>query len=158
MVGAGYQRPSHHMKLKIVGVLAFMALVASHAFASTVVYEAPETLAVKKIETVEVKEPKTWTPDEVKQELKIHFADAPIMVEIARCESQFRHYMADGSTLRGRVDNADTGVFQINKRFHEKRAVSLGLDINTLAGNIAYARLLYEEQGTRPWNASAHCW
>jgi peptidoglycan hydrolase-like protein with peptidoglycan-binding domain len=34
----------------------------------------------------------------------------------------------------------------------------MGYDINTLAGNIAYARYLYDTEGTGPWLASASCW
>lgn len=87
-----------------------------------------------------------------------YFQDIPIMVQIARCESTFRHTLADGSVLQGRVDPADTGVMQINKRYHEATAINLGLDIETLEDNMAYARHLYESQGTQPWSASAPCW
>jgi len=80
------------------------------------------------------------------------------MIQIARCESQFRHILTDGSVLRGRVDSADTGVMQINARYHGDVAEKLGLDLLNLHDNMAYARNLYERQGTRPWNASAPCW
>jgi hypothetical protein len=87
-----------------------------------------------------------------------YFNDIPVMIQIARCESTFRHTLADGSVLKGVVDPADTGVMQINKRFHESRAIELGLDLHNLHDNMAYARYLYEKQGTRPWNSSAPCW
>lgn len=87
-----------------------------------------------------------------------YFKDIPVMIQVARCESGFRQTLADGSVLRGVVDSADTGVMQINKRYHEKAAASLGLDLDDIAGNLAYARHLYEKQGTQPWNASASCW
>lgn len=80
------------------------------------------------------------------------------MIQVARCESTFRHILADGSVLRGIVDKDDTGVMQINKRYHGARAVELGLDLHDLEDNMAFARALYNEQGTRPWNASAPCW
>ncbi len=80
------------------------------------------------------------------------------MIHIARCESTFRHTLADGSVLRGRVDNDDTGVMQINKRYHEETARSMNLNLYDIYHNMAYARYLYETQGTRPWNASAPCW
>lgn len=80
------------------------------------------------------------------------------MIQIARCESTFRHTLADGTVLQGRVDPADTGVMQINKRYHEKTATELGLNLDDIYGNLAYARNLYERQGTKPWNASAPCW
>jgi hypothetical protein len=34
----------------------------------------------------------------------------------------------------------------------------MGLDIETLDGNLAYARHLYRTQGTAPWVYSEHCW
>ncbi len=87
-----------------------------------------------------------------------YFKDIPVMIQIARCESHFRHTLADGSVLQGRVDSADTGVMQINKRYHQSEALKLGIDLTDLEGNMTYARHLYETQGTRPWNASAQCW
>lgn len=87
-----------------------------------------------------------------------YFKDIPVMVAVAKCESHFQHTLSDGSILKGRVDSADTGVMQINKRYHGAKALELGLDLNNLYDNMAYARHLYEDQGTRPWNASAPCW
>jgi len=80
------------------------------------------------------------------------------MIHIARCESTFRHTLADGSVLRGRVDPADTGVMQINLRYHGETAKKLGLDVTDIYDNMAYARNLYERQGTQPWSASEPCW
>lgn len=87
-----------------------------------------------------------------------YFEDVPVLIEIARCESTFRHELADGSVLQGRVDPADTGVMQINKRYHQGTAAAMSLNLNNIYDNMAYARHLYEEQGTRPWNSSAPCW
>jgi hypothetical protein len=47
---------------------------------------------------------------------------------------------------------------QINAHFHEDDAMELGYDIDTLEGNTAYGRYLYEKYGLRPWSASAPCW
>jgi len=90
--------------------------------------------------------------------VRSYFSDVPVMIQIARCESQFRHTLADGSILQGEVDPADTGVMQINKRYHGKTATELGLDLSNLYDNMAYARSLYERKGTKPWSASAPCW
>lgn len=90
--------------------------------------------------------------------VRTYFKDIPVLVEVARCESTFRHTLKDGSVLKGRVDSDDTGVMQINKRYHSKDAESLGLDLNNLYDNMAYARDLYLRQGTKPWSASAPCW
>ncbi len=98
------------------------------------------------------------SPSKVEAVVREYFSDIPIMIEIARCESTFRHTLADGSVLRGYVDNADTGVMQINLRYHQQTAKRLGLDLENIYDNMAYARYLYERQGTQPWNASAPCW
>lgn len=87
-----------------------------------------------------------------------YFKDVPVLAEVARCESTFRHTLADGSVLRGRVDNRDTGVMQINTYYHGATAEKLGLDLKNLYDNMAYARYLYEQQGTQPWSASMPCW
>jgi len=87
-----------------------------------------------------------------------YFKDIPIMIQVARCESTFRHTLADGTVLRGFIDNDDTGVMQINKRYHLATAIAMGLDLENIYDNMAYARYLYERQGTQPWNASRPCW
>lgn len=90
--------------------------------------------------------------------VRSYFQDIPVMIEIARCESTFRHELEDGSVLKGRVDPADTGVMQINMRYHQSKAAAMHLNLEDLYHNMAYARYLYETQGTQPWNASADCW
>jgi hypothetical protein len=96
--------------------------------------------------------------NETERIVRSYFRDIPIMVEIARCESTFRHTLADGSVLQGRVDPDDTGVMQINKFFHEETATNMQLDLDDIYHNMAYARYLYETQGTQPWSASMPCW
>ncbi len=87
-----------------------------------------------------------------------YFSDIPVLIQVARCESTFRHTLEDGSVLRGKVDSRDTGVMQINTYYHATEAAELGLDLTVLEDNMAYARNLYERQGTQPWSASAPCW
>ena len=55
-------------------------------------------------------------------------------------------------------DDPDTGILQINSSVHGKRAKQLGYNLNTLEGNLGYGLLLYQEEGVRPWSASAFCW
>jgi hypothetical protein len=86
------------------------------------------------------------------------FADAPIMIEIARCESRFRQFEEDGSVFRGKINPKDVGLFQVNEHYHLEASRKLGIDIHTAAGNIAYARILYKANGTRDWNWSKSCW
>jgi hypothetical protein len=87
-----------------------------------------------------------------------YFADIPVMIQVARCESTFRHTLADGSVLTGRVDNRDTGVMQINTYYHGATMEAMELDVYDIEDNMAYARHLYEQQGLQPWSASRPCW
>lgn len=90
--------------------------------------------------------------------LRVQYADTPILVEIARCESTFSQFDKDGNVVRGRVNNQDVGVMQINEKYHADRAQELGLDIHTIEGNVAYAKYLYEQEGAAPWKSSSKCW
>lgn len=98
------------------------------------------------------------TSIDTEAEVRKYFSDIPVMIQVARCESTFRHTLADGSVLKGKVDSRDTGVMQINSYYHSKTAAELGLDITKLEDNMAYARNLYEKKGTQPWSASSACW
>ena len=99
---------------------------------------------------------KEKTIEEIIQE---EFADTPIMIEVARCESHLKQFERDGLTvLRGKITPEDVGVFQINEYFHLSSSKQMKLDIHTLEGNIAYAKYLYKTQGTQPWRASKACW
>jgi hypothetical protein len=90
--------------------------------------------------------------------VRSYFSDIPVMIQIARCESTFRHTLSDGTVLHGQRDPADIGVMQINQRYHGENARELGLDLRDLHDNMEYARDLYLKQGTKPWTASAACW
>lgn len=79
------------------------------------------------------------------------------MVEVARCESQFRQFDNNDKVLKNPHSPA-YGVFQIMASVHETDAKSIGLDIYTLQGNIAFAKVLYDSQGLTPWEASRPCW
>lgn len=94
----------------------------------------------------------------IEKYLKEHYADTPILIEIARCESTFTHYDKNGVLVRGKVNKADVGVMQINEKYHLETAKKLGYDIHTVEGNVAYAKHLYEEFGASPWSASSPCW
>lgn len=94
----------------------------------------------------------------VEEAVREYFADIPLMIEIAKAESKFRQFGKDGKPLQGIAVAEDTGVFQVNKTYHLARSKKLGYDIDTLAGNMAYARRLYEEQGAQPWVSSYPMW
>ena len=96
--------------------------------------------------------------EDVKRITKEYFKETPILAEIARCESTYRQFSSAGVPLRGIVNGADVGVMQINETYHLARSAKLGMDIDTLEGNLEYGALLYKEQGSQPWSASKPCW
>ena len=96
--------------------------------------------------------------EEQAKELGMSANMATLAQSIAFCESTMRQFDKNGKVLRGRVDSADTGLFQINKRYHKARADKHGYDINTTEGNIGYALYLLQTDGSRHWNASKKCW
>lgn len=96
-------------------------------------------------------------PAKMKEIIKATFPDAPIMVHVAECESGLRHRTQNG-TLVHNVRTDDVGVLQIHRPVHEAAARRAGIDLTTLQGNLAWGRRLYDQSGTRPWNASKRCW
>jgi hypothetical protein len=94
----------------------------------------------------------------VEEYVRERFENYPVMAEVAKCESHFRHFKKDGDIIRGEVNKKDIGVMQINEYYHKDRAVKLGINLYTLQGNIDYAEYLFEKEGTAPWLASSKCW
>ncbi len=101
---------------------------------------------------------KNDNPITFEQYVREYFKDNPILAEIAKCESTFRQYSSTGEVIKGKVNKSDVGVMQINKYYHLERANKLGFDLNTIEGNMAYAKKLYESEGTKPWKSSSSCW
>jgi hypothetical protein len=91
------------------------------------------------------------TPAEIEKRVSEYFTDVPVMIEIAKCESKFRQYTDAGNVLRGGGSGGMIGIFQFYELIHKAPALALGFDIETVEGNIAYARHIYEQEGTRPW-------
>ncbi len=94
----------------------------------------------------------------VEGQVKAYFSDIPVLISVARCESDFRQTNKDGSLFRGKINKSDVGVMQINQYYNASSALRLGYNIETLQGNMAFARHLYEVYGTDPWSASQKCW
>lgn len=90
--------------------------------------------------------------------VRTYFADTPVMIEIARCESKFRQFTDSGNPLYGGYQGKMVGVFQVYEDIHADFAKGMGMDIRTLGGNMAYAKYLYEREGTQPWMSSFPCW
>ena len=94
----------------------------------------------------------------VEATVREYFADIPVMIEVARCESKFRQFADSGNVLRGGVGGQMIGVYQFFDRYHVGPASALGFDIETLEGNLDYARHTYAQEGTAPWNSARDCW
>lgn len=142
----------------IVSVLAGIGLLASSFMVPNInTFDAGASTTSQVAETIApavVKAPKT-----VEEMVKEYFKDSPIMAKIAWCESRNRQFEKDGKTVyTGRIDADDTGVMQINKYYHLKTATKLGINLDSVEGNMAYAKYLYEKEGTTPWNSSSKCW
>ena len=88
----------------------------------------------------------------------------PTLKRICSCESTGKPYNepkqfnADGTVVKGKVNPLDTGMCQINLKYHQATAERLDYDLFTEYGNASYAIYLFETQGTTPWNWSAGCW
>lgn len=127
-------------------ILTVSSPVAAYAAASTTADTASTTLVAPR------------TNAGMEEYVRAYFADIPIMAEVARCESTFTQYGKSGKALHAGTNNGMIGLFQIHARIHRAEALSMGLDINTAAGNVAYARHLYEQEGLDPWYSSKACW
>jgi hypothetical protein len=94
----------------------------------------------------------------VESYVKEQFKDEPILVDVARCESTFRQFDDTGNIIRGKVNDKDVGVMQINEHYHADDAAKLGYNIYTTEGNVAFGKYLYEKYGVQPWVSSSKCW
>lgn len=128
-----------HIDRKDIKVLQIICLVCLSLF----FYQ--QVLALTATST-----PALPTVSETESAVRAYFADVPAMIAIAKCESGFRQYTNSGTPLRG--SNLYIGVFQIDEKIHAKKALDLGFDIYTLDGNLAYAKYLYSQAGTKPWS------
>lgn len=108
-------------------------------------------------QVIPVATPVQNTNDGLEARVRLYFSDASLMAEIARCESGFRQFNSNGNPLDGGAGGM-IGLFQINAGVHAKYAKSINMDIYTVDGNLAYARKLYQEEGTNPWLSSFSCW
>jgi hypothetical protein len=93
---------------------------------------------------------------DVEARIRQYFADVPVMANIAKCESGFRQYGSDGLPLFD-PSYSMIGAFQVSAA-HLPEALTMGMDVTTLEGNMAYARYLYNAGGTDPWLDSFQCW
>lgn len=84
--------------------------------------------------------------------------DFPILEKIAKCESGYKQFKANGDVIRGKINPSDIGKYQINEYINNDLARKLHFDIFTEQGNHDMAVYLFTHQGTEPWNSSKSCW
>lgn len=151
------------LSLKNKLILNFTAISLLMVLSTALGTTSPVTIKeIPKVDTVDIV--KKISPKEIEnimsteQYVRSYFADLPIMVHIAECESHFKQLDSDGEIHRGKVNPEDVGVMQINEHYHLGQSEKGNYNIYTLEGNTAYARDLYERQGTKPWSSSRACW
>ena len=138
-----YRSPKNYMMPMVISAIMFFGAATANASASF--NPVPKEAFGPMSQSVE-------------EYVRQYFADTPVLIEVARCESRFRQYDEKGAVLRGEVMHDDIGIMQINDHFHGDASETLGNDILTIEGNLAYAKYLYGKEGTTPWNSSKPCW
>ena len=76
----------------------------------------------------------------------------PELQKIIVCESNAKQFNSKGKVLTS--PTKDRGIFQINAPIHQKKALKMGHDINTLEGNLAYGWWLYQHGGIKQWSCA----
>lgn len=124
----------------------------------SLLYGSPVTALAAQDHPVETPVVQIAQPYTLESHVREYFKDTPVLAEVARCESTFRHILSNGKTLRGEVNPDDVGVMQINEEYHAKTATRMGLDLKKIDDNLAYAKYLYQKEGLKPWMSSSKCW
>lgn len=160
--GTIYQapKPLHHhwglVYLCLLGTLIGVGQSRGYLF-KTQTIDAHETIVISTSLPTTVPTPSSRstarlesTPISVRQKIREVFGEAgAIMEDIAYCESKLKAN-AVGKNRNGTID---VGVFQINSIHGQKTKDMLDPD-----KNIAFAKKLYDKQGTGPWYSSKKCW
>ncbi len=128
-----------------LGILFYFPIITFAQSATTTI----DIINTETATTTATSTPKLPTLAESEAIVRKYFVDDPIMITIAKCESGFRQYNNNDAPLIGH--GLYVGVFQIDQNIHAEFAKSLGMDIYTLDGNLAYAKRLKNASGTRPW-------
>lgn len=81
-----------------------------------------------------------------------NFKTYKLMVRIINCESGFNQEAVNKKTK-------DYGLFQINEKYWDETAKSMGLDYKeNWKDNVLMARYIFQTQGISAWFWSKHCW
>lgn len=145
-----------HFKFMIelsTSLLIFLSALNTNMTTATANTAVAKETAANEVPIVNVEHPLT-----LEMYVRQYYKDTPLLAEISRCESTFKHYDKEGNLVRGIVNKDDVGVMQINEYYHSATAEKLGYDLHTVDGNLAYAKYLYEKSGPQPWSASSPCW
>jgi len=124
----------------LVGIALSYALLAK---AEPLIYIAEQE------PKIEIKVEVETEKDKIIRLIKETFPDAPIMLEVARCESGYKN-------VPGQLSD-DFGPLQINV-VHLPVLEKMGLDRTKVEDNIKFARYLYDRGGLTPWKNSKACW
>src|SRR3989344_5524641 len=96
-------------------------LVASVFMLASVFYGQPASAS----DEIALNGAKTVGPKTIEEVVREHFAETPVLIEVARCESTFRQVDHRGEVIRGRHNEYDVGLMQINELYHSDKAKSL---------------------------------
>ena len=142
-----------NLNCKILLIAALCLTAATSAEAASITSISTTTTAVVPSTTIATTLPVLQNPAMIENRIREYFADVPVMIEVARCESKFRQFTDSGSVLRGGSSRGMIGIFQFYEAIHAPAAAARGFDLATVEGNIGYARHLYAQSGTKPWSS-----
>lgn len=94
----------------------------------------------------------------IKQTIIAFFPNAPIMVQVAKCESELRHRTKSGALLPNQGGGSARGTFQVLMRIHAPEMRKMGLNPDNDRDYMVYVKHLYDTFGLTPWQPSRHCW
>lgn len=102
----------------------------------------------------------TLLETQVSELAKEYGQDPVLALKIIKCEGLRYKTLGNNQNLdaNGNVWSTDIGPWQINNYFHERTALSMGLDIYDFSDNLRYGFVLLSREGTAPWSASRYCW
>lgn len=131
-------------------IIVGLSVLLAGSVPSTMTYNAP-------ISPVEARITQYASNDVERVIEEVFGPDAPLMKRVAHCESSMRQFDRNGVVISNPI-TADRGIFQVNVEYHGDAAKKAGLNIYTLEGNVAYAKVLFDQSGVQPWSASRNCW
>jgi hypothetical protein len=91
-----------------------------------------------------------WKPMTVEEEIRYYGEDlGDLLVRIAKCESSLR------PEVRGKVDNRDRGLFQINSHYNPQVSDKCAFDIEC---STLFTLKEIRAGNLWKWDNSKHCW